>query len=217
MKAFAALAIAGALFATTASAEPVMLAGGDTRVVIDISTDGENSFTLEDLGLQAGLTGTATLVDGAINFPITGGELDGIAGQILHEGSGVTLTGLDTEDGTGPTLFASNFIIDTINETLFGDVMVDGEVIGEDLDLFTFDAASVTAEALTDLDDPTLALFITETLAGALIDVFGADDFAGARFGFAATAPQVVPLPGALGLFLAGAGALGFIRRRRAA
>ncbi len=51
------------------------------------------------------MTGTATLEDGSLYFPITGGNVDYydpnesyrpyVQGEILHEGSGITLTAGD--------------------------------------------------------------------------------------------------------------------------
>lgn len=83
--------------------------GGNTRVAFSSLID----------GLTPGVTGTATVVGAApltVNFGITGGTLDSaLAGQILHDGSGVTLS-----NGVN-TLGLGNFIIDTTASTLFGD------------------------------------------------------------------------------------------------
>ena len=188
-----------------AHASAVSLAGVDTRVLV--------TADLDSLGLTPALQGSASFDDnGAINFPITGGSLDfsTLGGQILHEGSGVFLS-----DGAN-TVFAGNFIIDTVQQTIFGDVVLnDTTTVGDDLPLFSFDLSTVTTEELIDLDNPSLSLLFTMTLAGALTEVFGAPDLAGAQFGLAATLPQPVPVPGALGLFLIGAGALEAMRRRR--
>ena len=199
------LAIAVSTFAApAANAAPVGLAGADTRVLV--------TADLEGLGLTPSLQGSATFENGAINFPITGGSLDftTLAGEILHEGSGVFLS-----DGSN-SVFAGNFIIDTTNQTIFGDVVLNDTInVGDDLPLFSFDLSTITAPELLDLDNPSLSLLITATLAGALTEVFGAPDLEGAEFGLAATLPQPVPVPGALGLFLAGAGVLHLMRRRR--
>ncbi len=165
---------------SSAAAAPLPLIGDDTRVRITADLDG--------LGLTPGLTGTAAFVGSDINFDITGGELDGLAGEILHEGSGVSLT------AGGTSVFAGNFIIDTVNQQLLGDVSVGPDqmtaaVVGDDLPLFTFDLSTVSVDQLTDLSEPLLALIITDTLAGALTDVFGAPDLAGAERLAAGLAP----------------------------
>ena len=195
----AALGVSGQAYAA-----PVALVGGDTRVQV--------TADLAGLGLTPGVDGAATIFSGdplIVNFPVTGGVLDftNLGGSIEHEGSGVTLT------GGGNTVFAGNFVIDTINSVIRGDVVLNNTTnVGDDLELFSFDTTGAT---ITDLDNPDLALLITATLAGALTDVFDAPDLTGGQFGLASTLPQPVPVPGAIGLFALGAGALGLLRRRR--
>lgn len=194
---------AAATLLGAAHASPVPLAGGETRVVV--------TADLAALGLAPSLVGTASVVDGAISFPITGGALDGVAGTIEHEGSGVTLS----DGATAATV--GNFIVDTIQQTIFGDVDLNGARIADDAPLFTFDASSVTPAELTDLSNPSLALLISATLAGTLTSAFGAADLTGVQFGLAATLPQAVPLPPALVLFAAGLAGLGAASRRKPA
>ena len=181
--------------------------GGDTRV----------AFTDAITGLEAGLTGSASLVGGApgltLNFPITGGELDaGLAGNIRHDGSGLTLS-----NGTN-TIGLGNFVIDTVTSTLFGDASLNGTTLGTALPLFTFNLGSVSVAQLTDLTNPALALFITSTTSGALTTAFGLGDTTGVTIGFAATAPSVgaVPEPATWLLMIGGFGLTGIAVRRRA-
>ncbi|MGB3722607.1 MAG: hypothetical protein WA979_07295 [Pacificimonas sp.] len=182
--------------------------GGETRVAV--------TADLAGLGLTAGLLGDATLVDTdvlTVSFPITGGELDAdLAGQILHEGSGVSLTGGDV------ILNLENFIIDTTASSIFGDVSF-GDTSLEDVALFSFDLSMLgDDDAIDDLDDPDIELFFTAASAGVLTDLFAAPDLTGATFGFAATAPEIaaaVPAPGAFGLLGLGILAIGVARRRR--
>lgn len=200
-------ALVGLGFATTAAeAAPIQLGSGETRVRV--------TADLAGLGLTPSLVGTASIASDpnglVISFPVTGGQLDGLEGTIEHEGSGVSLTAGAT------TVTVGNFIIDTVNEVILGDVELNGARIADDLGLFSFDLSSINPAQLTILNQQFLALIITPALAGALTDVFGAPDLAGAVFGFASTRPQEVPLPAAAWLFIAGAGALGFARRKAA-
>jgi hypothetical protein len=203
-----ALLLAASIVLPAAASSAATVIGGDTRVV----------FSSAISGLEAGLTGTATLVGGApgltINFGITGGELDGsLAGNIQHQGSGVTLG-----NGTN-TLGLGNFIIDTSQSLLFGDVSLNGAIIGTSLELFSFDLGSVTVGQLTDLTNPLLDLFITSTAAGALTSAFGLPDTTGAVIGQAATAPVlasgVIPEPATWAMLILGFGIVGVSLRRR--
>jgi hypothetical protein len=187
--------------------EAAAIVGGDTRVLVD------QSF----VSLIGGLTGSATLVSAdplIANFPITGGSLDAaLAGQILHEGSGLTLT-----DGT-TVVGAGNFIIDTTAGLVLGDVTLDGAPLADDFALFSFDLSTVTIEELTDLSNPLLGLFITAGAAGALETAFGVTGLEGARFGAAATAPVLaaIPEPASWAMMIAGFGLVGLAMRRRPA
>ncbi|GGI85331.1 hypothetical protein GCM10007973_22400 [Polymorphobacter multimanifer] len=164
-----------------------------------------------------GITGTASIVSGSpltVSFPITGGSLNSaLSGFILHEGSGVSLT------GGSNTLGLSNFIIDTVSQRILGDASLNGSLIANDLSLFTFDLSSVTAAQLTDLSSPSLSLFFTPGAASALTQVFGAPDLAGVQFGLAATGPSVaaVPEPASWAMLICGFGLVGVVARRRQA
>jgi hypothetical protein len=181
-------------FAGVAQASTITLGSGETRVRVEADLAG--------LGLTPSLVGTTSVVNDpnglVLSFPVTGGQLDGLAGSIEHEGSGVTLTAGATSVTVG------NFIIDTVQQVIFGDVDLNGARIGDDLDLFSFDLSTVTPGQLTNLNTQFLALLITPTLAGALTQIFGAPDLENALFGFASTLPQEVPLPAAVWMFLAG-------------
>ena len=104
------------------------LKGGDTGVLLD------SGFTdaLTSLGLTPGVTGTATLTEGAVHFPITGGSVvywspkgtyrPYVQGIIEHDGSGLSLTAGSTVAGL------ANFTINPGNSLLYGDVSVNGTV-----------------------------------------------------------------------------------------
>jgi hypothetical protein len=198
-----------ALFAVAApAAQAVPITGGTTRV--EVLAD------LAALGLTPGLLGAAEKIDAAplqVDFPITGGDLDAsLAGQILHEGSGLSLT-----DGTD-TVELANFIIDTVAQLVLADVVANGAPVGDDLPLFSFDLSSVTVAELIDLSNPALELTLTPTAIAALASLFTLpDDLGDFAFGLASTAPDlaVVPAPAAVALF--GLGLVGLGLRRRAA
>ena len=102
------------------------LKGVDTAVLLDA----DFAAALTSLGLTPGTVGTATLVDGSLHFPITGGNVDYydpnesyrpfVQGSIKHEGSGFSLTAGDTK------VELTNFTIDPGTSKLFGDVSVNG-------------------------------------------------------------------------------------------
>lgn len=212
---------AAALAATFAMA-PV-LAGAATILPIGDTTV-EVTAPLADLGLGGGPLGTAGVdVNDAGNpvfsFAITGGTITEDGAVIEHDGSGVELFALEEEDdasevfvSSGVTLpavddedkiTAENFVIDTVVGTVFGNVNGGPDPLA----LFT----------LGDADENGIELLITDVLAGALTDVFGAPDLEGAVFGLASTspvaAPAAVPLPAGFALLLSGFGLLAMRRR----
>lgn len=135
--------------APTAAADPKPIAsipaleGVDTQVTLD------QGFVdaLTTLGLTPGVTGTATLVDGALHFPITGGNVDYydpnesyrpyVQGEIDHIGSGITLTGGDTVVGL------SDFKIDPGTSRLTGTVTANGALVANDVFIFNLDGSTL--------------------------------------------------------------------------
>jgi len=135
--------------APSASADPKpiasipALAGVDTQVTLD------KGFVdaLTTLGLTPGVTGTATLVDGALHFPITGGNVDYydptqkyrpyVQGEIDHIGSGITLTGGNTVVGL------SDFKIDPGTSRLTGTVTANGALVANDVFIFNLDGSTL--------------------------------------------------------------------------
>ena len=168
-----------------------------------------------DLGsIQASTLGSATVnSNGFLEFPVTGGNLNGLAGTIEHENSGVSLT-----DGLS-VLDLENFLIDTTTQEILADVTIDG-VFVTNTAIFSFDVTRLPdINDLFDLDNPSLELRFTMATVGVLENVFGAMGFDNAVFGLAATAPIVsdVPIPAAFVLFIAGAAGLGFAGRKKTA
>jgi hypothetical protein len=102
------------------------LTGVDTAVLLDSGF----AAALTSLGLTPGTVGTATLVDGSLHFPITGGNVKYydpakklrpyVQGSIKHEGSGFSLT------AGGTKVELTNFTVDPGSSKLFGDVSVNG-------------------------------------------------------------------------------------------
>ncbi len=208
------IALVAAAVGLSVPASAATIIGGTTavRVTADLGT----------LGLTLGTTGTASLSTSIFGvaralFGITGGVLDPgtLAGNILHDGSGVSFTAGDT------TLTAANFIIDTVNSSILGDVAVNGTSLASDAPLFSFDLSNLPAPAaLVDLADPKLPLIITATAAGVFTQVFGTRDLTGAQFGLAATSPELamstaIPEPATWGMMIIGIGLVGGMLRRR--
>lgn len=138
------------------------LSGIDTAVALD------KGFVdaLTSLGLTPGVTGTATLVDGSLHFPITGGNVDYydpaakyrpyVQGEIDHNGSGITLTAGDTVVGL------SDFKIDPGTSRLTGTVTANGDLVAKDVFIFNLDGS--TLKPLTTDSDGNAVLQGTRVL-----------------------------------------------------
>ena len=138
--------------------------GGDTSVALD------QGFldALTGLGVTPGVTGTATLADGAVDFPITGGTVTlydkdsgyrpFVQGVIFHQGSGLSLTAGET------VVELSNFVVDPGKPArLFGDVSVNGELAVPSAPLFdlngtTLEPVTMDAEGNAVLEGTTVEL-----------------------------------------------------------
>lgn len=131
----------------SATPEPVAsipsLSGVDTEVAVDA----DFLAALTSLGLTPGTVGTATLTDGVLAFPITGGNVDYydpeqdyrpyVQGEIDHEGSGLSLTAGET------TVELTNFTIDPGTSELYGDVVANGESVVKQALLFDLDGSTL--------------------------------------------------------------------------
>ncbi|MDV8024761.1 hypothetical protein [Rhodococcus sp. IEGM 1330] len=156
---------------------PDLSNGVDTAVALDAGFTG----ALTTLGLTPGVVGTATLADGSIRFPITGGDVSYwepgtvdpyVQGMIMHDGSGLSLTAGET------VVELINFDIDPGTSILTGDVMVNGEEAAADAVLFDLDGR--TLQPLATGPDNTAILQgtevkISETAAGLLNSTFNTD------------------------------------------
>ena len=151
--------------------------GVDTAVLLDA----DFAAALTSLGLTPNTVGTATLVDGSLIFPITGGNVDYydpeedyrpfVQGSLEHEGSGFSLTAGET------TVELTNFTIDPGTSELFGDVAVNGEVAAEQALLFNLYGGTLKPLEM----DGTNAILegttvhISSVAAGLLNETFATD------------------------------------------
>ena len=151
------------------------LAGVDTQVALDAGF----VEAITSLGLTPGVTGTATLTDGVLAFPITGGNVDYydpaedyrpyVQGSISHDGSGITLTGGDKVVGL------SDFRIDPGTSQLFGTVTLNDELVGNDVYIFNLDGS--TLKPLAEVDGNAVlegtTVLVSPDAAGLLNETFG--------------------------------------------
>ncbi|CAN5260139.1 hypothetical protein BH11ACT3_BH11ACT3_21390 [soil metagenome] len=168
----------------SAEADPTPIAsipaldGVDTQVTLD------QGFVdaITSLGLTPGVLGTATLTDGVLAFPITGGNVDYydpaekyrpyVQGSISHDGSGITLS-----NGT-ITVGLSDFRIDPGTSQLFGTVTANGEEVGKDIFIFTLDGSTLKPLA-QDADGNAVlegtTVLVSPDAADLLNSTFGTD------------------------------------------
>ncbi|SDO39042.1 hypothetical protein SAMN05216368_1176 [Cryobacterium flavum] len=153
------------------------LSGVDTAVLLDANF----AAALTSLGLTAGTVGTATLEDGSLHFPITGGNVDYydpaesyrpfVQGSIQHEGSGFSLAAGDT------VVELTNFTIDPGTSELFGDVSVNGASAATQVLLFNLYGGTLEPLKM-DGDNAILTgttVHISSVAAGLLNDTFKTD------------------------------------------
>ena len=152
------------------------LDGVDTQVTLD------QGFVdaLTSLGLTPGVLGTATLTEGVLAFPITGGNVDYydpaesyrpyVQGSISHDGSGISLTAGDI------VVELSDFRIDPGTSQLFGTVMANGALVAEDVYIFNLDGSTLNPLE-TDADGNAVlegtTVLISPDAAGLLNETFG--------------------------------------------
>lgn len=119
------------------------LAGVDTEVTLDKGF----ADALTSLGLTPGVIGTATLTNGVLAFPITGGNVDYydpaqsyrpyVQGSISHDGSGISLTAGST------VVQLENFRIDPGTSKLFGTVTANGKKVADNVYIFNLDGSTL--------------------------------------------------------------------------
>jgi hypothetical protein len=131
---------------TSSAPKPVAsidsLTGNDTQVALD------KGFVdaLTALKLTPGVVGTAKLQDGALIFPVTGGNVTVfkpgavspyVIGQIQHEGSGLSLS------AGGTKVELTNLNVDPGVSRVYGDVTVNGKVAATSAYLFKLDGRTL--------------------------------------------------------------------------
>jgi hypothetical protein len=154
------------------------LSGVDTAVLLDSGF----AAALTSLGLTPGTVGTATLTDGSLHFPITGGNVDYydpaqkyrpyVQGTIKHEGSGFSLTAGDT------VVDLTNFTIDPGTSKLYGDVAVNGTTAVEQALLFDLHGGTLKPLQTGPNDTAILegtTVHISSDAAGLLNKTFNTD------------------------------------------
>jgi len=162
---------------------PAIPAGGSTAVALDAGF----VSALGTLGLTPGTIGGATLADGSVSFPITGGTVTVfdkasgykpyVQGTILHQGSGLSLT------AGGTTVELTNFTVDPGTPArLFGDVSVNGALAAPSAPLFdlngsTLEPITVNSSGEAILQGTTVEL--SPEAAELLNTTFGTDALAG--------------------------------------
>ena len=123
---------------------PAIPAGGSTAVALDANF----VKALGTLGLTPATVGDATLADGSVSFPITGGTVTVfdkssgyrpyVQGTLLHQNSGLSLT------AGGTTVELTNFTVDPGTPArLFGDVAVNGTQAAASAPLFDLDGTTL--------------------------------------------------------------------------
>jgi hypothetical protein len=152
------------------------LTGNRTEVALD------QGFVdaLEQLGLTPGTVGKGKLVDGALRFPITGGNVSVfepgevspyVIGQIQHEGSGFSLTAGDT------TVEITNLNVDPGVSRVYGDVAVNGETAVTSAYIFTLNGNTLNpleaGNGTATLEGTEVS--ISPVAAGLLNDTFQTD------------------------------------------
>lgn len=162
-------------------AEPVAevpsLSGRDTAVALDAGF----VKALETLKLTPGTVGDAKIEGGSAIFPITSGEVTYykpgtrspyVTGEILHDGSGLSLTAGDTK------VELTDFNIDPANSRLYGDVSVNGKSAAKDVMVFKLNGSTLKPLQTGPNDTAILegtTVHVSEVAAGLLNDTFKTD------------------------------------------
>jgi hypothetical protein len=150
------------------------LKGGNTAVLLDANF----LAALKSLGVTPGTLGTATLTDGSLHFPITGGDVvywspkgsyrPYVQGIILHAGSGLSLT------AGGTVVSLTDFKVNPGSSVLYGNVSVNGTLAAADAPLFQLNGSTLKALKLSGNDAilTGTTVHVSATAAGLLDKVF---------------------------------------------
>jgi hypothetical protein len=169
--------------AATAVATVPAVPGGTTAVALDA----DFVAALGTLGLTPGVVGGATLADGTVTFPITGGTVTlydresgyrpWVQGVLFHEGSGLSLTAGATK------VELTDFTIDPGKPArLFGNVSVNGRLAASSAPLFNLDGSTLKPPTMTADGSAVLAgtgVKLSPEAAALLNTTFSTDALAG--------------------------------------
>ncbi len=126
--------------------EPVAAIDALDGQTTNVELDAGFVDALTQLKVTPGVIGDAKLTEGTLKFPITGGEVKYfepgtvspfVQGEIMHEGSGLSLT------AGGKKVELENFVVDPGASVLTGRVSVDGKVAAESAPLFFLDGSTL--------------------------------------------------------------------------
>jgi hypothetical protein len=160
--------------------EPVAVVEDVKGETTAVTLDQGFADALESLGLAPGVVGSAKLTDGALVFPISGGNVsvfepgsvpNYVVGQLQHEGSGLTLTAGDTEVTIG------NLNVDPGVSRVYGDVLLNGKTVVPSAYIFRLDGSTLKPLA-TEGSNAVLEgteVYVSDVAAGLLNDTFGTD------------------------------------------
>ncbi|HEY0510100.1 MAG TPA: hypothetical protein VGD12_18715 [Blastococcus sp.] len=162
---------------------PAIGTGGSTAVALDA----DFVAALGTLGLAPGTVGDATLADGSVSFPITGGTVTVfdkssgyrpyVQGTLLHQNSGLSLTAGAT------TVELTNFTVDPGTPArLFGDVSVNGTQAAASAPLFDLDGSTLNPISMDATGNAVLqgtTVKLSPEAAQLLNTTFGTDALAG--------------------------------------
>lgn len=153
--------------APQAEATPVAALTSLTGKMTQVTVDPSFLMGAKSLGLTVGLVGKATLTNGVLSFPITGGDATYytpgsrdpyVESSIKHEGSGISLT------GGGTKVELTNFTVDAGKSMLYADVSANGKSAAKQAPVFFLDGST-----LKPLDTTTEAGFAI--LAGTKVSL----------------------------------------------
>jgi hypothetical protein len=162
---------------------PAIPAGGSTAVALDAKF----VEALGTLGLTPATLGNATLADGSVSFPITGGTVTVfdkssgyrpyVQGTLLHQNSGLSLT------AGGTTVELTNFTVDPGTPArLFGDVAVNGQQAAASAPLFDLDGSTLNPVSMDSSGNAVLqgtTVKLSPEAAGLLNKTFATNALAG--------------------------------------
>jgi hypothetical protein len=167
--------------------EPVAQIDNLTGVQTQVTLDQGFVDALGQLGLTPGTVGDATFKNGALAFPITGGNVTYydpsqplrpyVQGTIDHEGSGFSLEAGKTK------VELTDFVVDPGTSELTGTVTANDEVAAEDALLFDLDGSTLNPLQVNEdkgtavLEGTTVEL--SSDAASLLNDTFKTDALAG--------------------------------------